>query len=158
MTPVRYSCEFCHTKTTKISRNKITLPATCIQVTVRMAKVRPRPVPFPANESGGQLWTYPAFSAAAQETRDGGGTWDGDESVGAAFVNGSAGGPSTNETGGAWPRDAAWSRFSKCKEYCAATAARALAPGLFTRDGWVARRATGFACGVEGNAKGGFHS
>ncbi len=42
-----------------------------------MAKVRPRPVPFPANASGGQLWTYPAFSAAAQETRDGGGTWEG---------------------------------------------------------------------------------
>ncbi len=44
-----------------------------------MAKVRPRPVPFPANESGGQLWAHPAFSAAAQETRDGGGTWDGTE-------------------------------------------------------------------------------
>ncbi len=42
-----------------------------------MAKVRLRPVPFPANESGGPLWTYPAFSAAAQETRDGGGTWEG---------------------------------------------------------------------------------
>ncbi len=42
-----------------------------------MAKVRQRPVPFPAKESGGQLWTYPAFSAAAQETRDGGGTWEG---------------------------------------------------------------------------------
>ena len=49
----------------------------CKQVTVRMAKVRSRPVPFPLNESGGQLWTYPAFSTAAQETRDGGGTWEG---------------------------------------------------------------------------------
>ncbi len=47
------------------------------QVKVRMAKVRPLLVTFPASASGGQLWTYPAFSAAAQETRDGGGTWEG---------------------------------------------------------------------------------
>ncbi len=110
-----------------------------MQVTVRMAKVRPRPVTFPANESGGQLWTYPAFSAADQETRDGGGTWDGD--VGAASVSRSAEAPAANKTGGPWPRDAAWGRFSKCKEYCAATAARALAPGLYTRDGCAPRRA-----------------
>ncbi len=46
-------------------------------MTVRMAKVQQLPVPFPLNATGGQLWTYPAFSATAQETRDGGGTWEG---------------------------------------------------------------------------------
>jgi hypothetical protein len=106
-----------------------------------MAKVRPHPVPFPANASGGQLWTYPAFSAAAQETRDGGGTWEGYGGVGVASVNRSTETPAANEMGGPWPRDAAWSRFTKCKEYCAATAARALSPGLYTRDGCAKRRA-----------------
>ncbi len=97
-----------------------------------MAKVRPRPVSFPANESGGQLWTYPAFSAATQETRDGGGTWDADSGGGAASVNSSA----SNETGGPWPKDAAWSRFSKCKGYCAATVTNAVF-GRYTRDGFA---------------------
>ena len=42
-----------------------------MQVTVRMAKVRPQLAAYPLNTTGGRTWTYPAFSAAAQARAEG---------------------------------------------------------------------------------------
>jgi hypothetical protein len=97
----------------------------CLQVIVRMLKVKQVPVKFPANATGGSTLTYPIYSEEYKQSSNGGGTWTADDPT---------------DIYPDWPENESWSTFTKCvggSSRCYVSDSNALRPGVYPRDGYV---------------------